>query len=216
MKTTNLEDKLTEVLKATEHPEQYTDEQLQELLADEECAEYYRLICDADNAYAEAPEESEEEIEAEWQRITRNSQPSSSNSKLLSINSKLSKVAAVVIAVLALSAVSYAAVKLLSARQQQSTPIVVTETMQVSENPATPLPEPAYTIQVFQDAELQEILTVVANYYKLHTDYRSEEARHVRLYTKWNKAESAEKMVKRLNRFDKVNLTLEGDVLTVR
>ena len=215
MKTTNLEDKLTEVLKATEHPEQYTDEQLQELLADEECAEYYRLICDADNAYAEAPEESEEEIEAEWQRITRNSQPSS-NSQFSILNFQLSKVAAVVIAVLALSAVSYAAVKLLSARQQQSTPVVVTETMQVSENPATPLPEPADTIQVFQDAELQEILTVVANYYKLHTDYRSEEARHVRLYTKWNKAESAEKMVKRLNRFDKVNLTLEGDVLTVR
>lgn len=215
MKTTNLEDKLTEVLKATEHPEQYTDEQLQELLADEECAEYYRLICDADNAYAEAPEESEEEIEAEWQRITRNSQPSS-NSQFTILNFQLSKVAAVVIAVLALSAVSYAAVKLLSARQQQSTPIVVTETMQVSENPATPLPEPADTIQVFQDAELQEILTVVANYYKLHTDYRSEEARHVRLYTKWNKAESVEKLVKRLNRFDKVNLTLEGDVLTVR
>ena len=215
MKTTNLEDKLTEVLKATEHPEQYTDEQLQELLADEECAEYYRLICDADNAYAEAPEESEEEIEAEWQRITRNSQPSS-NSQFSIFNFQLSKVAAVVIAVLALSAVSYAAVKLLSARQQQSTPVVVTGTMQVSENPATPLPEPADTIQVFQDTELQEILTVVANYYKLHTDYRSEEARHVRLYTKWNKAESAEKMVKRLNRFDKVNLTLEGDVLTVR
>ena len=215
MKTTNLEDKLTEVLKATEHPEQYTDEQLQELLADEECAEYYRLICDADNAYAEAPEESEEEIEAEWQRITRNSQPSS-NSQFSILNFQLSKVAAVVIAVLALSAVSYAAVKLLSARQQQSTPVVVTETMQVSENPATPLPEPADTIQVFQDAELQDILTVVANYYKLHTDYRSEEARHVRLYTKWNKAESAEKLVKRLNRFDKVNLTLEGDVLTVR
>ncbi len=215
MKTTNLEDKLTEVLKATEHPEQYTDEQLQELLADEECAEYYRLICDADNAYFEAPEESEEEIEAEWQRITRNSQPSS-NSQFTILNFQLSKVAAVVIAVLALSAVSYAAVKLLSARQQQSTPVVVTETMQVSENPATPLPEPADTIQVFQDAELQEILTVVANYYKLHTDYRSEEARHVRLYTKWNKAESVEKLVKRLNRFDKVNLTLEGDVLTVR
>lgn len=215
MKTTNLEDKLTEVLKATEHPEQYTDEQLQELLADEECAEYYRLICDADNAYVEAPEESEEEIEAEWQRITRNSQPSS-NSQFTILNFQLSKVAAVVIAVLALSAVSYAAVKLLSARQQQSTPIVVTETMQVSENPATPLPEPADTIQVFQDAELQEILTVVANYYKLHTDYCSEEARHVRLYTKWNKAESVEKLVKRLNRFDKVNLTLEGDVLTVR
>ncbi|MBR5038197.1 MAG: DUF4974 domain-containing protein [Prevotella sp.] len=207
MKTTNLEDKLTEVLKATEHPEQYTDEQLQELLADEECADYYRLICDADNAFAELPEESEEEIEEEWQRITRNSQPS---------NFQLSKVAAAIFAVLALSAVSYAAVKLLSARQHPSTTEVITETPQVSENTATPLPEPADTIQVFQDAELQEILTVVANYYKLHTDYRSEEARHVRLYTKWNKAESAEKMVKRLNRFDKVNLTLEGDVLTVR
>ncbi|MBR5930197.1 MAG: hypothetical protein IKZ93_09465 [Prevotella sp.] len=214
MKTTNLEDKLTEVLKATEHPEQYTDEQLQELLADEECADYYRLICDADNAFAELPEESEEEIEEEWQRITRNSQPS--NFQFSILNFQLSKVAAVIFAVLALSAVSYAAVKLLSARQQQTITEVVTETPQVSENTATPLPEPAGTIQVFQNAELQDILTVVADYYKLRTDYRSEEARHVRLYTKWNKAESAEKLVKRLNRFEKVNLTLEGDVLVVR
>ena len=49
-------DKLTQVLDAVEHPERYSDEQLQELLRDEVCADYYRLMCDASNAYDETPE----------------------------------------------------------------------------------------------------------------------------------------------------------------
>ena len=50
MSKTDNEDKLTRVLHATEHPEEYTDEQLEELLRDEECAAYYRLMCDASTA----------------------------------------------------------------------------------------------------------------------------------------------------------------------
>lgn len=211
MKTTNLEDKLTAVLNMTEHPEQYTDEQLQELLADEECAKYYRLICDADNAYAEAPEESEEEIEAEWQRITDRE-----GKKTLRRSLSVRKIAAVIIAVLALSAVSYAAIRLITARQHQSAPAPVSEVTQVPENTYQQQSAPTDIIHVFQNAELQDILTAVANHYQLRTEYRSEEVRHVRLYIKWNKDEGVEKLVKRLNRFDKVNLVLEGDVLIVQ
>lgn len=216
MKTINQEDKLSAVLDIAGHPEQYTDEQLEKLLTDDECADYYRMMCEAANAYADAPEENDEEIEAEWQRIARESVYASSPSKRAFINYRLSKFAAVVIAVLALSAISYAAVRLINARHQQPVTEVVERKQQVDGNKARALPKPANTIQVFQNAELQDILTVVADHYKLRTDYRSEEARHVRLYTKWNKSENVEKLVKRLNRFDKVNLTLEGDVLIVR
>ena len=45
-------EKLTQVLEMTEHPERFTDEQLQQLLNDEECADFYRLMCDATSAYA--------------------------------------------------------------------------------------------------------------------------------------------------------------------
>ena len=69
MSKTDPKDKLAMVLDATEHPEQYTDEQLEELLRDEECAAYYRLMSEASSAFAETHTESEEEIDAEWQRI---------------------------------------------------------------------------------------------------------------------------------------------------
>ena len=61
-------DKLTQVLDAVEHPERYTDEQLRELLCDEECADYYRLLCDASSAYDEALEIDDTEINAAWQQ----------------------------------------------------------------------------------------------------------------------------------------------------
>ena len=56
-------DKLTRVLEATEHPELYTDEELEQLLSDEECAEYYHLMCEAASAYDELREEDTPAIE---------------------------------------------------------------------------------------------------------------------------------------------------------
>jgi hypothetical protein len=211
MKTTNQEDKLTAVLNMTEHPEQYTDKQIEALLADDECADYYRLMSDAVSAYADAPAESEEEIETEWQRITDRE-----GKKTLHRSLSVRKIAAVIIAVLALSAVSYAAVRLIAARQHQSAPAPVSEVTQVPDNIDQQQSAPTDIIHVFQNAELQDILTAVADHYQLRTEYRSEEVRHVRLYIKWNKDESVEKLVKRLNRFDKVNMVLEGDVLIVQ
>ena len=108
MSKTDNEDKLTRVLHATEHPEEYTDEQLEELLRDEECAAYYRLMCDASTAFAEMHSESDEEVDAEWQRIADRHK-----NRLI-----LRKVAAVIIAVIVMSGISYAAVRLMQDRQQ--------------------------------------------------------------------------------------------------
>jgi hypothetical protein len=43
-------DKLGLLIDMTEHPENYTDEQLQKLLEDEECRELYNVIADVDSA----------------------------------------------------------------------------------------------------------------------------------------------------------------------
>ena len=50
----------------------------------------------------------------------------------------------------------------------------------------------------------------MASYYQLRPEFRTEEARHIRLYIKWNKEEDAQTMVNRLNRFEKVNVTLSN------
>lgn len=205
MSKTDREDKLSKVLDATEHPEQYTDEQLEELLSDEECADYYRLMCDAASAYAATHTETDEELEAEWQRL----QHRSARPVLFSIR----KIAAVVIAILALTGISYAAVSLMTDHEDTlSTNTEMTETP--SSLPGSPT-EPADTVQTFQNVELQDILTAVAAHYQLQTEYRNEQSRHVRLYIKWNKSEGVETMLERLNKFDKVTLTLSDNKIIV-
>lgn len=211
MSKTDKEDKLFRVLDATEHPEQYTDEQLEELLRDEECAAYYRLMCDAASAYARKPEESDETIDAEWQRIIGH-QERRRAARLIPL--ALRKVAAVAIAVIVLSAVSYAAVRLLQGRQQPE-PESVAVVPEVAAQPSALPSEAEDSIYIFQNAEFQEILSTVSAYYHLQTEYRSEDARHVRLYIKWNKTESVDSLLQRLNHFDKVRLTLSSDRIVV-
>lgn len=211
MSKTDQEDKLFRVLDATEHPEQYTDEELEELLRDEECAAYYRLMCDAASAYAEKPEESDAAIDAEWQRIVSRQEH---HRTVPLIPLALRKVAAVVMAVIVLSAVSYAAVRLLQGRQQPE-PESVAAVQEVTEQSSALPSEAEDSIHIFQNAEFQEILSTVSAYYRLQTEYRREDTRRVRLYIKWNKMECVDSLLQRLNHFDKVRLTLSNDRIIV-
>ena len=116
MSKTELDDKLAKVLDATEHPEQYTDEQLEELFRDEECAA------------AETHTESEADIDAEWQRIADRHK-----SRMI-----LRKVAAVIIAVIVMSGISYAAVRLIQNRHQ-SVPESIPTATQTAESQVSPM-----------------------------------------------------------------------------
>lgn len=198
------EDQLTQVLEAVEHPERYTDEQLQQLLSDEARADYYRLMCDAASAYADSHEADEAETEAAWQQLV-----SQRPARVLTLR----RIAAILLAVLLLSGLSYAAIRLMQDRTETpddktiQTPIQKT----VAERPTAP----SDTICTFQDAELQDILTEVAAHYQLRTDYRSEQARHIRFYVKWNKAEGVNPIMERLNMSEKVKIKLADDLLIV-
>lgn len=211
MSKTDQEDKLFRVLDATEHPERYTDEELEELLRDEECAAYYRLMCDAASAYAEKPEESDAAIDAEWQRIVSRQEH---HRTVPLIPLALRKVAAVVMAVIVLSAVSYAAVRLLQGHHQPE-PESVAAVPEATAQPSVLPSEAEDSIHIFQNAEFQEILSTVSAYYRLQTEYRREDTRRVRLYIKWNKMECVDSLLQRLNHFDKVRLTLSNDRIIV-
>lgn len=203
MNKTEQTDKLTQVLDAIEHPERYSDEQLQELLNDETCADYYRLMCDATSAYASTREESEAEIESEWQRFAASHTPRTNVWR---------KVAAVFIGFLLVSGLSWAAMTYMKGGDEKKVAPTNIQATPPLQQPTTPALATADTL-TFENAELQEILTELANHYGLRTEYRKEEARHTRLYIKWNKAEEAQVMIDRLNRFEKVNITLDHDLM---
>ena len=182
-------DKLTQVLEMTEHPERFTDEQLQQLLNDKECADFYRLMCDAASAYAGT------QVSLPSRRVN------------------IRRIAAILLALMMLSGLSYAAIRMLQNRQD------AIETEQATEivKPASAIETPDTNDKVwtFQNAELQEILEVVTAFYQLGTEYRSEAPRHVRFYVKWDKTEGIQALVERLNKSEKVNIKIADDLLIV-
>lgn len=201
------DDKLTQVLEAVEHPERYTDEQLRLLLSDNECAAYYQLMCDAASSYADSHEVDEAETEAAWQQLSLRKP-----ARLLTLR----RIAAMLVTVLLLTGISYAAIRLISEHAEAVDDM--TDKTLVADTQATADEQeesPTDSVWTFQHAELQEILEQVAAYYQLQTEYRHEETRHVCFYVKWNKAEAVQQLMERLNLSEKVNITLADGVLIV-
>ena len=196
-------DKLMQVLDATEHPEKYSDEQLRQLLSDGECGEYYRLMVDAASSYANnLPEVN---VDAEWEHFRRKHYPTGKAWR---------KVAAIIIGILMMSGLSLAAVRFIGSRSESTQAEPVPES-NVSFRQQQAFTDEADTVYSFKDAELQEILSALTTHYQLHTEYRNDQARHVRLYIKWNKTETVQTMVESLNRFEKVNIKLADGLLIV-
>ncbi len=61
-------DKIEELIKMMEHPEQYPDEKWKDMLRDEECRIYYNLMSKTDSAVND-PTVSDKDIDEEWQKL---------------------------------------------------------------------------------------------------------------------------------------------------
>ena len=169
------------LLKMTERPQDYSDEELQQLMSDPDMRAYYELMVKAEEGFT-----------------LRNTKRDKAR--------RLWKIAAMFVGILLLSGLTFAAVHILRSQETGvgSQDAVVSANTQ-HPSPNTPLSE-SDTIRTFENAELQQILGELADHYHLEVDYRNEQARHVRLYTKWNTAAPLSQMVERLNNFEKVSI----------
>ena len=78
-----------------------------------------------------------------------------------------------------------------------------------------PLEPAADSLQLFKNVELEKILSELSAYYHVTVSFQQEQSKHLRLYTKWNRAESLAQVIDRLNGFEKVNIVQRGEQLTV-
>lgn len=197
------EEKLRRLLEMQEHPECYTDEEIRQLMADEEMRKLYeQMVKAADAVYA-------------GMDLTEADETPVRHSTL----STLRKVAAVLVGVLLLSGIAYAAINYVR-NNQQTTPARTENTV------AAPLNEPAtaqMAVQdstktervVFEDKELAAMLGEMAAYYGCEVNYRSEAVKKVRLYFTWDKAMEVDDVMAMFNKFERIHITREGKRLTV-
>lgn len=227
------------LLNLLEHPEKYSETQKNELLGDEEVNELYQQLIETRQSldFAKSKEKMKmPSIDAEWEKLKEEKQQKEEMSqnaetqqtaKLFSLWSPMRKVAAVA-AVLVVSGITFAAIHLVTRSHQPSdnsnTELVASQKdsiQQVSAPQKSNIEEKTDSASlaqlplVYENAELQNILTPIAGHFHLQVTYQNESARHIRLFLQLEKNMSLDAIIELLNHFEKVNIRHEGQTLIV-
>ena len=227
------------LLDLLEHPEKYSETQKDELLGDKEVNELYQQLIETRQSldFAMSKEKMKmPSIDAEWEKLKEEKQQKEEMSqnaetqqtaKLFSLWSPMRKVAAVA-AVLFVSGITFAAIHLVTRSHQPSdnsnTELVASQKdsiQQVSAPQKSNIEEKTDSASlaqlplVYENAELQNILTPIAGHFHLQVTYQNESARHIRLFLQLEKNMSLDDIIELLNHFEKVNIRHEGQTLIV-
>ena len=199
---------IEQLLKMTERPQDYTDEELQKLMSDPEMREYYELMVSAEAGFALRKEKNHGDRSRDSAGQNHGPVPMILP-MILSIGNRFMRIAAMFIGVLMLSGIAFAAYRLVVGGDSESPTQEVrtansahqTGTLQQTQTDPT-------SIRTFENAELQQILQELSDYYHVSVEYRNEQSRHIRLYTKWDTAAPLQQIIELLNGFEKVSVRL--------
>ena len=232
------------LLDLLEHPEKYSETLKDELLGDEEVNELYQQLIEIRQSldFAKSKEEMKlPSIDAEWDKLKdemklkekqlkeekKQNAETQQTAKLFPLWSPMRKVAAVA-AVLVVSGITFAAIHLVTRSHQASdfdnTELVASRkdsVQQVSAPQKSNMEEKTDSASlaqlplVYENAELQNILTPIAGHFHLQVTYQNESARHIRLFLQLEKNMSLDDIIELMNHFEKVNIRHEGQTLIV-
>ena len=227
------------LLDLLEHPEKYSETQKDELLGDEEVNELYQQLIEIRQSldFAKSKEEMKlPSIDAEWEKLkeekqqkdeTKQNAETQQIAKQLPLWSPMRKVAAVA-AVLVVSGITFAAIHLVTRSHQPSdknnTELVASHKDSIQQfsvpqksniEEKTDSASLALLPLVYENAELQNILTPIAGHFHLQVTYQNESARHIRLFLQLEKNMSLDDIIELMNHFEKVNIRHEGQTLIV-
>lgn len=227
------------LLDLLEHPEKYSETQKDELLSDEEVNELYQQLVET-RQFLDFGKSKEEmkmpSIDAEWENLKdemkqkeemNQNAETQQTAKLFPLWSPMRKVAAVA-AVLVISGITFAAIHLVTrshlASDKNNTELVASQKdsiQQVSAPQKSNIEEKTDSASlaqlplVYENAELQNILTPIAAHFHLQVTYQNESARHIRLFLQLEKNMSLDDIIELMNHFEKVNIRHEGQTLIV-
>ena len=202
-------DKIRLLLDMHEHPENYTDEQLAAMIDDE----MQEQLATAKRAMIDIPEP---DVDAEWQRFEQEHFAPTLLRRWL-------KVAAMIAGVLMLSAFTYAAIHVVRAHQPEDQQ-PKTEQVEKTDAPVeTSSPTGAARIDsvsqeqpvTFDNVALETIVGDIAARHQLQVEFRNEDVRALRFYFVWQPDEDLDAVLERLNLFESVGISKEGNTIVV-
>lgn len=217
------QDKIELLLDIQEHPEKYSDEQLNSMLAeDEELAEMMEQLATTKRAMTKEEAEDEQlDMDVLWQEFEAEHELEFDEPETKRVSMPLRKIAAMFIGVALTAGVAFAAIQIV---RSVSKPAPEPTKIEAPAAPKAAQPEdevPADTVVavkpvVFDNVELAQIMEQIAAHYKAEVEIENEDAGAYRLYFEWNSQETLEHVVERLNRFESINIELNNNKMTVK
>ena len=207
------DEKIQLLLDMQEHPEQFSEQALKTMLDDPEVRELMEATAQLKQAMM-SDENNVNDVDAEWQRFaqTHLTEQKPDRSWL--------KIAATFIGILMISGIAFAAIHIIrnvsNAGIDPQEPIQKTTIANPNKLPADTLKTDSIPPKVvrYDEATLEQILTDMADYYGLSLNWKSEEAKTLRLFYIWNKQQSAVEAIRSMNSFERIRLELSDSMLT--
>ena len=216
MTNMNKDEKRLMLFDMQEHPEKYTDEQMEHLLADEEVKEFLRDLAMARMAGKKATPKKVD-VDKAWKEFSNGS-----------YRNRM-KIAASIVGIIFLSGVALAAVQNGWLNFSTSDKVVDNKAMAEQIVPSNTLAndslkamtvEPTDSLDmkpvVFDNAELGTILMQMADFYHVKVEYMNANTQHVRLFFNWNKTKTLEQNMELLNAFDRIQIEYVEGILIVK
>lgn len=213
METIN--DNIRQLLEMLDNPEAYTEQEIQDIInRDEDTRETYRMMAEAKRSSRQHQANKPIDVDAAWQKFNQKIQPQQHSFGWM-------KIAASFIGVLLVSGIAFAAIQIVR-YAQQNTP----KTEEVINTPKSANVTPADTLTtdtiatpqpiIYDNIPLEKMLPEIAAHYDAKVTFVNDEARQLRFYFMWHPQKGIEKVVSDLNQFERLNITLNDNQITVK
>ena len=228
------------LLDLQEHHEQLTDEQLQQILADDEMRQLVQQLGFAKRAFKhDAIKNDTPDVDAEWEKFAASHAEAldaldegerlrvgdgtlgirkSHFASLLAPH----KIAASFIGVLLASGIAFAAIQVVrnisTSKPQQPTTEQTTDIEPVTSLPADTVKADTIPVEpyIFNNVPLDSMLTAIATAHGVGVEFKNDTARGLRFHFVWKREDSLSRVVEKLNTFEAVNIGMEDKTLVVR
>ena len=206
--------KIKMLLDMQEHPEQFSEQELEQMLSDAEAQELMEATAQLKRAMKNDEFSIlEQEIEDEWQAFAANHLAEQKPQRTWL------KIAAMFIGVLFMTGIAFAAIHII----KQNTGA---QEMKQVEQPVIQQPVSTGTVNndtiaqtepvIFDNVTLDSIAKEIADYHHIEVDLQNELAKQLRFYFVWKQDDDLQEVVEKLNMFDHVDMTIENGKLIVR
>ncbi len=220
METTN--EKIHQLLEMLDNPDAYTEQEIRDIINhDKDTREAYRLMVEAKRSSRHRQDNKPVDVNAAWKRFVENEEFTTTQPTRQSY-SVFRKIAASFIGMLLISGIAFAAIQIVNNIVGGDIKSPTHET-RIS-NPrqeivtADTLANDTVTVQpiIYDNIPLEKMLPEIAAYYDTEVIFANDEVRQLRFRFVWNPQQSIEQVIRDLNQFERLTVTLKDNQITIQ